>query len=210
MENIIATPQTIRRCEICLMSIFDDLEHTCFAPNQRVSWLRTGVYVTAPLPLFEMEFNGDIYHLNAFTEKFEKIFDGKVLLSPSTDGLIKFQRDGNRSVASYASGSFKRFRIVVAMYSENSCRLLFHVETSANHGLLFHKLDLELRVTNGHIVTPTEYNLNTVLILGIETLWMDCRIYANDGSTIDHENFNGISISGFVGSESERSEFVVN
>lgn len=184
MENIIATPQTIRRCEICLMNIFDDLEHTCFAPNQRVSWLRTGVYVTAPLPLFEMEFNGDIYHLNAFTEKFEKIFDGKVLLSPSTDGLIKFQRDGNRSVASYASGSFKRFRIVVAMYSENSCRLLFHVETSANHGLLFHKLDLELRVTNGHIVTPTEYNLNTVLILGIETLWMDCRIYAIVRSTM--------------------------
>lgn len=212
MANIILQPQTISRCESCSMNIFNESEHTCHAVYPKVSWLRTGVYATMPLPLFDIEFIGEMYHHNKNTEKFEMIFDDKLLLSPSTDGLISFRRNSNMSIASYASGCFKRFSVIIATFSENSCRLLFRVETSARHGLQWFKLDLELPATNGCIVLPVQYNLSIVMVLGTDQklLRVGFRIYANETGAIDYQNFNGSHIFGFIGSQTDLLEFKVN
>lgn len=211
MSNINALPQKVHRCSSCFMNIFDDSEHICFAQNPKASWLRTGVYGATPFRLFATEINGKMSHLNADTQKFDPIFDGMVLLSPPTDGLVRFKQNGNFSTASYAAASLKRFSIIIATNTDVNCHLLFRIMISANHGLEFSKLDSELQAINGRFVLPKEYNLNTAMVLGLPptTLSMTFRIYANESGSVDYTHFNGLCTSGFIGSKSELSEFKV-
>lgn len=205
MADINGTPQKIRRCNLCFVNIFDNLEHTCVVSNERVSWFRTNTYAATPWSLFELEYNCDMYYLNTNIGRFEKIFDGQTLLSASTDGLICFKKKDDSYIASYAACSFKRFSIIVATCSGNHCRLLFRVEICADQGLKFYKIDSELPLENDRVVLPIECKLNTAIVLGVEpkSLWMDFRVFANTNGDINYENFNGYTISRLIGNPLE-------
>lgn len=119
MAHCSGSPQKIRRCESCFINIFDDTEHICLPPNQRVSGLSTGVYVASPVTLFDFEAYGEMYHLNANNKNFELV--GEKLLTPSTDGLILFEKNEGFVTARYKAASFKRLSFFVATRSSTSC-----------------------------------------------------------------------------------------
>lgn len=210
-------PKKIRRCQLCFLNIFDDAEHTCLPPEKIVSGLSTGVYVAAPLKLFEFEVYGEMYHLNANNDNFESVRDGEKLLSPSTDGLMLFKRTEGLIAASYEAASFKRFSFFVATPSNTSWRLLFRVDTASQYGLQFHKMDTELLMVNGRLVFPSQYKLSTVMVLGViplaispQSLWMSFRVFANEFGEIDFGNFNGYTIPRCIGNQLEHKVIKLN
>lgn len=177
-------PQKLQRCQLCFANIFDDTEHIC--AMEMVSFLRTKVYAEPALPIFKLGFIGDLSHLDQTTGKFEKIYEHMILMSASTDGLIKCEESGKWNAITYMATSLKRFTVLVATLSDtNVATFLFRIEVR-NHGLRFEKLDMEIQASNGHYNLPPELELNTALVLGVdeETQWAQVDIYTNDGQTV--------------------------
>lgn len=203
-------PMVVRRCETCYMHVFNDEEHTCNAT--KVASLRTFVYATAPLPLLDIESSGTLFQIYSSTRKFQLAIDGQKMLIPSTDGMVTIKKNDFGIVATYSAASFKRVGIIIAEHSGafGILSLLFRIEITAHHGLKFQKLDFSQRLRSNRFTLPEIYNMNTAFILAVQPKsMMKFRLYANQSGVIDNANFNGICVSGSVGSHAQIEEHKV-
>lgn len=103
----------------------------------------------------------------------------------------------NYGVLSYEASRYRRFSIIIAVLYNSQWRLRFRLVPTAVDGLLAFKMFSTLNSQNQRFVLPSEYQINTVLVIGIKptsrSFKLDLRIYANKDGFIDPHNFDGMN-----------------
>lgn len=188
--------QKVKRCAECFVNVLDELEHICVAHT--IGAVRTSVYVEELWPLFKFKMAGELHLLNSRMGRFDLVNDNIILLSTSTDGMLKFKRADGWIDASYEAAIFKRFSIVFATWIHNQWELLFRVDVA--NGVQFVKIHGVLNEVEGVQCFPNELKLNTIAIFGMKptSLGMNFTVYANGpGET------GGYNTSNLIGSEDD-------
>lgn len=170
----------LSRCNVCHLNIRDDNAHWC---SSDVSYIRPkSIYAKDDLwPLFSFNFEGEFFAFNQTEGRFCPVVNGEKLLSSATNGLLSFEINGISCVATYKACSFKRFSIIFAMECDNGWETLFRATTTPFNGLQLIDLD-PIRLVNGEMTLPQEYNLNVIAILGIKPISnsVNFDIFANE------------------------------
>lgn len=170
------------------------------------------MYTTGTLPILDIETDGTLFHLSPASQKIQSTFGGQKMLIPSVDGMLTIKQNGDGFVATFSATSYKRVGIIIAEFTGafGVLSLLFRIEICSRNGLKFQKLDVKKRLRNGHFSFPEMYKMNTAVILAVRPKsMMDFRVYANQDGVIDYVNFNGMCISGFVGTQTQFEEHKV-
>lgn len=190
-------PMLYLRCYRCLVISHDGSGHTspCM-PKYTISGLRTDIYAKPIYQMFQFRVkksDGVVHYLNIDSGRFE-VLDGQSLLCPATDGILDSFSGEKYLRLTYSACAFKRFSIVIAVLMNGCWRLRYRIVPSAVHGILVFKMRSTLHFTNGRVILPDDFKLNTILVVGIKpsgSFKINFRIFANEDGQLDTENFNG-------------------
>lgn len=165
------------------------MNHTCrLVLRDQIASTRTHVVATHPKPVFEIEVEGHIYHLNM--GRFVMI-DDQTFVSSATGGVLAIKKGENSSVASYMATEFKRFSIAFSILLPGYCQLIFRIVTVAEGGVLLFREKTHLFSVNNRISYPNKNRLNTIALLGVKPgpTKLSVKFTVFDQSTGDTEHF---------------------
>lgn len=179
-------PMLYLRCYRCLVISHDGSGHTspCM-PKYTISGLRTDIYAKPIYQMFQFRVkksDGVVHYLNIDSGRFE-VLDGQSLLCPATDGILDSFSGEKYLRLTYSACAFKRFSIVIAVLMNGCWRLRYRIVPSAVHGILVFKMRSTLHFTNGRVILPDDFKLNTILVVGIKpsgSFKINFRIFANE------------------------------
>lgn len=161
MEYDIVVPQTIRRCNDCSFTIFDDEEHLC---RVRTACFRMNVYAKMPWKVFSFQLRGD---LQLLTNGHFQAIGNFTYMSAATEGLFTFEKTQDLTIVSYEATALTRLSIIFAIEIGDLTETVFRAELCPAHGIKFVDLRAMLPSIDDKIVLPSRYNLNTVLVLRV-------------------------------------------
>lgn len=147
------------------------------------------------MPLFEL-------HIN--TNECETCYldqDGRFkelpskLISPVANCIFSTTGTQIKSIL-ISADTLTRFSFLIAIYQDGVWRLRFRAVLSERHGLLMFKMTSTLHRENDKFVIPSNFQYNTVGIIGIKptniALTIDVQVFANQsGKATEQFNFAG-------------------
>lgn len=180
-------PNFLHRCPRCLVISLDGTGHStpCY-PTHTVSSFRSDVYALSPTTLLAMRFpQGKVFSFDKANGQFIEVADDFKLLSAATEGMFYASKtdDGLRTIF-YDAISIKRFSIMFAVRNKNRWRFRFRFRglLSATDGFVLFPMRKTF-YNNGHLLQfPAEFSLNTVLIIGIDSLDENFKVYTKSGN----------------------------
>lgn len=181
-------------CSRCLVVSLDGSGHSSpCAPINNISPLRDNILAVQPITMYQFKIDkkeGTLYYLN--DGQFHEADEQLQLFAALTDGLFTFKETEHSVIASYESGSFHRFSILIAVLIDGRWRLRFRVVTTNRNGLLVFKLKSTLVKDNNSFIVPKDQN--TVQVFGIKprgkNVEVKFKVHAN-GEGIIHSTKPG-------------------
>lgn len=120
--------------------------------------------------------------------------NGAVIPAHAVNGVFEIEPKQNKTVISFNAALIKRFSVVVAFLLDGFWRARYRFVVTLQDGMLCFPLHTTLEKENGKYRVPKEFELNTVLIIGIEAKEVESkvkmRVYANEMGSIASV-FNG-------------------
>lgn len=171
-------PSFVIRCPRCLVYSFNGSGHAApCAPINTVSMLRSDIQAKLLLPMFQIRIPiiDGMHFLNMKNGQFEELVDGQTFLSPATDGLFAHKINQNYQVLSYGAVSFRRFSLVICVFTDGYWRMRFRAVPTDIHGLLLFKMATKFSAQNTGISLGSDHQ-NTVLFVGIKPKADDVKI----------------------------------
>lgn len=120
--------------------------------------------------------------------------NGASIHTHAINGVFEVRSVQGKLVIGFNATMLKRFSIAVAYFTEGLWRLRYRLIVTHQDGVLCFPLYKTLKEQNGVYHIPAEYDINTALVIGIDTAELESevklRIYANESGSIE-KNFNG-------------------
>lgn len=169
----------------------------CRAGGMR-SHVKENVYAQLATPLFKVRIenpNDRLHVLNKENGTFSEVLAAQQIQAHEVKGVFDIRKVLGKYVISFNATAINRFSIAFAYFLDGAWRLRFRMIVTHMDGVIIFPLCTTFNSNADVYTIPTEYDLNTALVLGIDSndieSHMNLRIFANASGVIT-DNFNGI------------------